>query len=83
MQRRLGFQNDLSNLRRLCDAQQVVLPDTGHFQFLDEQSSLDRAVCATGRVPDATVRAFSQVNINVLPLLPRGKVISSRCYLSS
>lgn len=41
-------------------AWQAVVPSAGHFQFLDEQSTLDRAVCAAGRTSDATVRAFSQ-----------------------
>jgi len=39
---------------------QVVVPQAGHFQFLDEQSLLDRSVCAAGRTPDATVRAVSR-----------------------
>lgn len=39
---------------------QVLIPDAGHFQFLDEQSMLDRSVCTVGRTPDATVRAISR-----------------------
>lgn len=46
-------------------ALQAVVPSAGHFQFLDEQSTLDRAVCAAGRTSDATVRAFSQVRLPV------------------
>ena len=41
-------------------ALQVVLTDAGHFQFLDVQSALDRAVCTVGRTPDAIVRLVSQ-----------------------
>lgn len=38
----------------------MVLRDAGHFQFLDEQSALDRAVCAVGRTPDQAIRSTSQ-----------------------
>lgn len=48
---------------------QVVVPQAGHFQFLDEQSLLDRSVCAAGRTPDATVRAVSRVSCCHLKLL--------------
>lgn len=47
--------------RRLVGGAQVVVPQAGHFQFLDEQSLLDRSVCAAGRLPDATVRAVTRV----------------------
>lgn len=39
---------------------QMVMRDAGHFQFLDEQSALDRAVCAVGHTPDKEIRLVSQ-----------------------
>ena len=39
---------------------QMVMQDCGHFQFLDEQSTLDRAVCQVGKTPDSVVRLASQ-----------------------
>ena len=39
----------------------VSIPDAGHFQFLDKQTSMQRAVCTQGRVPDYSVRQVSQV----------------------
>lgn len=36
---------------------QVTLRDVGHLQFLDEQTTLQRSVCAQGRVNEAAVRA--------------------------
>lgn len=49
--------------RRPVGGAQVVVPQAGHFQFLDEQSLLDRSVCAAGRLPDATVRAVTRVSL--------------------
>lgn len=39
---------------------QMVMRECGHFQFLDEQSMLDRAVCQVGRMSDSDVRLVSQ-----------------------
>lgn len=41
-------------------AVELVLADAGHFQFLDEQSTLDRAVCTVGRTPDTVIKLTSQ-----------------------
>ncbi|KAK9908726.1 hypothetical protein WJX75_001965 [Coccomyxa subellipsoidea] len=54
-----------SNYRRYFNACQgpaweVVLASAGHFQFLDEQSMLQRAVCAVGPVDDQSVRKVAQ-----------------------
>ncbi|DBA93619.1 TPA: hypothetical protein ACH3X3_013696 [Trebouxia sp. C0006] len=38
----------------------VSIEQAGHFQFLDKQSSMQRAVCAQGKVPDYSVRQISQ-----------------------
>ncbi|KAL3132591.1 hypothetical protein ABBQ32_009124 [Trebouxia sp. C0010 RCD-2024] len=38
----------------------VSVEQAGHFQFLDKQSSMQRAVCAQGRLPDYSVRQLSQ-----------------------
>ena len=38
----------------------MLLTDAGHFQFLDEQSALDRAVCTVGNTPDSVIRLASQ-----------------------
>ena len=40
---------------------QVVVRDAGHFQFLDAQSAIDRAICTVGKTPDTVVRILSQV----------------------
>jgi len=40
----------------------VSIEQAGHFQFLDKQSSMQRAVCAQGKVPDYSVRQISQVS---------------------
>ena len=53
------------------------MKDAGHFQFLDEQSALDRAVCAVGRTPDTVVRLASQaimVAWGQLVIRQRGRV---------
>ena len=42
-------------------AWEVLLCDAGHFQLLDEQSLLQRAVCAVGPIEDAAVRNVAQV----------------------
>jgi hypothetical protein len=42
-------------------AWELLLPEAGHFQLLDEQSLLQRAVCAVGPVDDAAVRNIAQV----------------------
>ena len=39
----------------------VSVEQAGHFQFLDKQSSMQRAICAQGRLPDYSVRQLSQV----------------------
>jgi hypothetical protein len=39
---------------------QVQIDDAGHFQFLDEPSALQRAVCAAGEVDEGAVRRTSQ-----------------------
>lgn len=44
-------------------AWEVVLGSAGHFQFLDEQSMLQRAVCAVGPVEDSSVREVAQVRL--------------------
>ncbi|CAL8460752.1 g283 [Coccomyxa elongata] len=54
-----------SNYKRYYNACQapaweVVLGSAGHFQFLDEQSMLQRAVCAVGPVEDSSVREIAQ-----------------------
>jgi hypothetical protein len=41
-------------------AWKVVIDDTGHFQFLDKQSTLQRAVCAQGRADSVEVRRVTQ-----------------------
>lgn len=41
----------------------VSVEQAGHFQFLDKQSSMQRAVCAQGRAPDYSVRQMSQVSV--------------------
>ncbi|KAA6427900.1 MAG: hypothetical protein FRX49_02562, partial [Trebouxia sp. A1-2] len=41
----------------------VSIEQAGHFQFLDKQSSMQRAVCAQGKVPDYSVRQISQVSV--------------------
>ena len=43
-------------------AWELVLREAGHFQLLDEQSLLQRAVCAVGPVDDAAVRNVAQVH---------------------
>ena len=40
----------------------LSVEQAGHFRFLDKQSSMQRAVCAQGRVPDYSVRQLSQVS---------------------
>lgn len=42
-------------------AWELVLRDSGHFQFLDSQSFLQRAVCAVGPIDDGAVRGVAQV----------------------
>jgi hypothetical protein len=42
-------------------AWEVVLKEAGHFQFLDSQSVLQRAVCAVGQIDDSAVRGVAQV----------------------
>lgn len=42
----------------------VSLEQAGHFQFLDKQSSMQRAICAQGRLPDYSVRQLSQVCVH-------------------
>lgn len=39
----------------------ISVPEAGHFQFLDKQTGMQRAVCTQGRVPDYSVRQISQV----------------------
>ena len=39
----------------------LSVEQAGHFQFLDKQSSMQRAICAQGRLPDYSVRQISQV----------------------
>ena len=41
-------------------AWEVLVRNAGHFQFLDDQSALQRAICAVGPVADARVRAVAQ-----------------------
>ena len=40
---------------------EVVLGKAGHFQFLDNQSMLQRTICAVGPVQDVSVRGIAQV----------------------
>ncbi len=42
--------------------------NAGHFQFLDDQSALQRAICAVGPVADERVRAVAQVCVSLLLL---------------
>lgn len=53
-------------------AWELLLREAGHFQLLDEQSLLQRAVCAVGPVEDAAVRNVAQVHspLQGCPLLP-------------
>lgn len=44
-------------------AWEIVLGSAGHFQFLDEQSMLQRAICAVGPVEDSSVREIAQVRL--------------------
>lgn len=53
-------------------AWEIVLGSAGHFQFLDEQSMLQRAVCAMGPVDGSAVRKVTKVN-----LIPRKCVLST------
>ena len=53
-------------------AWQVAVSDAGHFQFLDAQSTMQRAICATGRASDADVRATAQASITLLPSYGEG-----------
>ncbi|GMH41771.1 hypothetical protein BSKO_09681 [Bryopsis sp. KO-2023] len=39
---------------------EVVLKDAGHFQFLDREDSIQRAVCVQGEVADEVVRFVTQ-----------------------
>ena len=41
----------------------MLLRDAGHFQLLDEQSLLQRAICAVGPVQDEAVRNIAQVRL--------------------
>lgn len=41
-------------------AWEVLLNDTGHFQFLDRQTIVQQAICAQGLAPDASVRRVTQ-----------------------
>jgi pimeloyl-ACP methyl ester carboxylesterase len=50
-----------ANYRTFFDAApgaawEVCVADAGHFQFLDAQTGLQRAVCATGKTEDGAVR---------------------------
>ena len=47
-------------------AWQVAVSDAGHFQFLDAQSTMQRAICATGRASDSNVRATAQASAALL-----------------
>ena len=54
-------------------AWELVLRDSGHFQFLDSQSLLQRAVCSVGPIDDRVVRGVAQVQhtlSNNRPLSP-------------
>jgi len=42
--------------------------NAGHFQFLYDQSALQRAICAVGPVADERVRAVAQVCVSLLLL---------------
>lgn len=50
-------------------AWEVLLKDAGHFQLLDTQSMLQRAVCAVGPIDDSAVRNLAQVCASAMPLL--------------
>ncbi|KAK9846302.1 hypothetical protein WJX81_001257 [Elliptochloris bilobata] len=54
-----------ANYRRFYEftggpAWEVLVRNAGHFQFLDNQSALQRAICAVGPVDDSRVRAVAQ-----------------------
>ena len=44
----------------------MLVRNAGHFQFLDDQSALQRAICAVGPVTDARVRAVAQARPRLL-----------------
>ena len=50
-------------------AWELVLKDSGHFQFLDSQSLLQRAVCAVGPIDDGAVRGIAQVQHSLYIIL--------------
>eukprot|EP00884_Botryococcus_braunii_P023347 jgi/Botrbrau1/9697/Bobra.0201s0027.1 len=54
-----------ANFRKFYDvcvgpAWEVVIRQAGHFQFVDEQSTLQRAICAAGAISDQAVRDATQ-----------------------
>lgn len=64
-------------------AWQVAIDQAGHFQFLDSQSTMQRAVCTVGPKPDADVRAVSQaVMVTWAELFARPQEAAMRSTLS-
>ena len=56
-------------------AWQVEIRDAGHFQFLDQQSAVQKAVCTTGSQPDTGVRLASQVRSSMVESLSAGVIV--------
>ena len=62
-------------------AWEVLVRTAGHFQFLDDQSALQRAICTAGPIADARVRAVAQARCTCSRHLLRGRCVGKRCTL--